>query len=83
MRRRSPWALELLAYGVVGLAAGGGVAFAMGVSWSQVGLAAGALLFVLLLAVALERSGLCGSQTSTQGRTTAPTTDQRTYACGP
>ena len=58
MRRRSPWALELLAYGVVGLAAGGGVAVAMGVSWPQVGLAAGALLFLLLLAVALERSGL-------------------------
>ena len=58
MRRRSPWALELLAYGVVALVAGGGVAVAMGVPWWQVGLAAGGLLFLLLVAVALERSGL-------------------------
>jgi len=58
VRKRSAWALELLAYGVVGLGAGIGVAVVLGVSWWQASLAAAGLAFVLLIAVVLERSGL-------------------------
>ena len=58
VRKRSAWALELLAYGVVGLGAGIGLAVALGVSWWKAGLTAVGLLLVLLIAVVLERSGL-------------------------
>ncbi len=58
MRRRSPWALELLAYGVIGLGAGVVLAAWLGVSWWQAGLGAGGLLLLLVVAVLLERSGL-------------------------
>ena len=58
VRKRSAWALELLAYGVVGLGAGIGLAVVLGVSWWKAGLTAVGLLLVLLVAVVLERSGL-------------------------
>ncbi len=57
-RRRSPWALELLVYSVVGLAGGIGLAVLLGVPWRQAALTAAGLLLVLLVAVVLERSGL-------------------------
>ncbi len=58
LRRRSPWALELLAYGVVGLGAGTALATYLGVPWWQAALGAAGLLAVLLIAVLLERTGL-------------------------
>jgi hypothetical protein len=58
VRKRSAWALELLAYGVLGLGAGIGLAVVLGVSWWKAGLTAVGLLLVLLVAVVLERSGL-------------------------
>lgn len=57
-RRRSAWALELLAYGAVGIGGGLALAVALGATWWQAALAAAGLLVVLLLAVGLERSGV-------------------------
>ena len=58
MRKRSPWALELLGYGAIGLGAGMVFAAYLGVPWWQAALGAAGLLVVLLAAVLLERSGL-------------------------
>lgn len=58
VRRRSPWVLELLGYGAVGIGGGLLLAVLLGATWWQAVLAAAGLLLVLLLAVGLERSGV-------------------------